>query len=275
MEDDHKNSALQPSISAPGPPADHGVSIGILTYKRPDGLARCLDSVSARLAEDLPAPWVLCEILVIDNDSAGSGRAAAESAADRPGWPGVPIRYVIEATPGIAAARSRALGETNSRVLVFIDDDEVADDEWPHALLSLMAETGAAMVGGPVLSEFTEQPPDWVVAGRFFERDNPAHGSPQEWLRSGNLAIDVDQVRSAGVDFDRRFPQGEDSAFTRRARAKGLDLRWSSRGSITEFVGGGRFDVMWRLKREYHGHRHGRGPPSISPTDQPVGCWPG
>jgi hypothetical protein len=121
--------------------------------------------------------------------------------------------------------------------------------------LTVLDETGAAMVGGPVLTEFTARPPRWIVDGRFFNRDDPAHRSAQAWLRSGNLAIDLEQVRGAGLLFDPRYRQGEDSAFTRAARAAGLDLRWSSVGAITEFVGADRFSTRWRARREYLSNR--------------------
>ena len=229
------------------------VSIGILTYRRADGLRACLASVQRCLGTALPAPWAGDEILVVDNDPAGSARdvIVGISEATSP----LPVRYVHEPTPGIAAARTRALSETKSQVMVFIDDDEVAEDGWPHGLLTLMSETGAALVGGPVLSEFVDSPPAWIIDGGFFDRKDPPHGSSQDWLRSGNLAIDVQQVKAAGITFDQRFKQGEDSAFSRRAKAGGLDLRWSAHGAITEFVDRSRFDVGWRLRREFLSHR--------------------
>jgi len=234
------------------------VSIGILTYKRPDGLQRCLQSVQVRLRQSLPDPWSLNEILVIDNDPEGSARAVVPAdpatTGDDTSRP-CPIRYVPEPAPGIAAARNRALAEADGDVLVFIDDDEVAEQGWPHELLKLMDDSGAAMVGGPVRSHFDVSPPAWILEGGFFDRDDPPHGSRQSWLRSGNLAIDLHQIRAAGIRFDRRFPQGEDSAFSRLAQARGLDLRWSARGAITEFVRSDRFEVGWRLRREYSGHR--------------------
>ena len=59
-------------------------------------------------------------VLVVDNDASGSGRerveAAALAAADpRDGAGPVTVDYVVEATPGIASARNRALAESGVR----------------------------------------------------------------------------------------------------------------------------------------------------------------
>jgi len=233
-------------------------TIGILTYKRPIGLGRCIDSVQRALARPMPAEWQVAEILVVDNDPAASAR----SVAQRHGSPHgddfvdrIPIRYVIESNPGIAAARNRVLNEISTDVLIFIDDDEIAGHGWPQGLMATMSDTGAAMVGGPVHSKFTSPPPAWIEKGRFFERDDPNHASTQDWLRSGNLAIDTTQTKPKGLRFDSRFGQGEDTAFSREAKALGLDLRWSSNGVVTEYVNADRFRARWRLRREYLAHR--------------------
>ncbi len=232
----------------------YSASIGILTYRRPVEVKRCLEAVLRAIDQPMPDSWSILEVLVIDNDPDGSGRSVVSQLAET-AVTATPLRYVHEPAPGVANARNRALSEAAGRVLVFIDDDEVPHDGWPQGLLALLGETGAAMVGGPVLSQYTTAPPEWIVEGRFFDRDDPPHGSTQTWLRSGNLAIDLEQIDSAGLRFDPRYRQGEDSAFTRMARANGLELRWSSVGAVTEFIEADRFSPRWRLRREYASNR--------------------
>lgn len=234
--------------------AGRSASIGILTYRRPDEVRRCLEAVLEAVGRPMAGSWSVAEVLVVDNDPDGSARPAVSAAPD-PTSGTTPVRYIHEPIPGVATARNRAMAEASGDVLVFIDDDEVPGDGWPLGLLTVLDETGASMVGGPVLTEFITPPPRWVVTGNFFRRDDPENKSQQQWLRSGNLAIDLHQVREAGLFFDPRYPQGEDSAFTRSARAAGLDLRWSSCGAVTEFVGSDRFSTHWRLRREYLSNR--------------------
>ncbi len=235
------------------PTQTRSVSAAILTFKRPDDLARCLQAVKTALAAEAPVGgfrWV--EILVVDNDAARTGEAVVDT--ETKDWP-VPVRYVCETTPGVANARNRALDECATSVLMFIDDDEVPAAEWPNGLLSAMADSGAALVGGPVDTVFSQRPPQWVIDGDFFGRANPPHLSAQTWLRSGNLAIDVDQIRATGLRFDHRLKMSEDVAFTRAAAASGLRLVWSRRGSVSEYVGPDRFSVAWRCRREYLAQR--------------------
>lgn len=229
------------------------VSIAVLTFRRPDEVIRCLESIAQSLAAPLPTPWQVEEILVIDNDPHGSARDVAGRLAT--GYRLPPVRYVHEARSGVAWARNRALDEARGSTLVFIDDDEVAEPGWPHGLLNTMAETGAAMVGGPVLTRFTVEPPGWITEGRFFERRNPPHRGRTHWLRSGNVAIDLDQVRSVDLRFDPKYRHGEDAAFSMEGANRGLDLRWSSLGSVTEFVGPDRLSVRWRVQRDRISHR--------------------
>jgi GT2 family glycosyltransferase len=194
--------------------------------------------------------WRLDEILVIDNDAEPSALDAVTALVEA-GFPHQ-IRYEHEPRPGLAAARNRALDEVRSRILVFIDDDELAEPGWPGGLIETMTATGAALVGGPVRTRFAGQPPGWIVAGGFFDRPEPGDRSAQTWLRSGNLAIDVAKIAQHSLRFDDRFglTGGEDVAFSTMARRLGLGLRWCSTAAVTERVGSDRTRLGWILARE-------------------------
>ncbi|MGA7204619.1 MAG: glycosyltransferase family 2 protein, partial [Specibacter sp.] len=80
--------------------------IAILTYRRPEALARALPYVLAHArALERDNPGVAAAVLVVDNDPAGSAEAAVAEFGD------AMLRYVREAEPGISAARNRALDE--------------------------------------------------------------------------------------------------------------------------------------------------------------------
>lgn len=224
------------------------ITVAVLTFCRPTELKRCLNSILERGQPGPTAAWKLGEIIVIDNDPEGSARSVVGAYADEAGE--IPIRYLNETRPGVGWARNRAMDEAHCRVMVFIDDDEIVGENWPGGLIDTMNSTGAAMVGGPVDTEFEVAPPQWVIDGAFFDRPNPLHHSRQLWLRSGNLAIDLEAVGSRGLRFDPQYQQGEDVHFTRRASRAGLDLRWSAFGSVTEFVGPERLSEDWRIDRE-------------------------
>lgn len=252
------NRTNKPSVTGED---TRSVSVALLTYQRTEELQRAVRSVVEQAGTnrkqglepgpDRSTPWRVDEVLIVDNNPDGSARAVADlleselSGDDRPA-----IRYVHEPTPGIVAGRNRALDEAGGDVLIFIDDDEVALPGWPHGLLATMARTGAAMVGGPVVNEFIETPPDWVVDGRFFEVDPAPDDSAVRWLSTCNLAIDLGPVRAAGLRFDPRYPHGEDGMFTRLAVHRGLDLRWSATAPVKEFIPPDRTTLEWRLRRQ-------------------------
>jgi succinoglycan biosynthesis protein ExoM len=233
-----------------GLPALPTVSIGILTYQRPDSLRETLASLAPLARQDEARRWRLHDVLIIDNDRNASARPLVdELAAVGP----LPLRYRHEPTPGLAAARNRALDEAvGADVLVFIDDDEVAEQGWPDGLLEVMAATGAALVGGPVRTRFRNQPPTWVIDGGLFDRPEPVDRSSQTWLRSGNLALDLAQIRTHQLRFDQSFAftGGEDTDFSLRAAELGLGLRWSAAAIVTELVGPDRTTLAWLTRRE-------------------------
>lgn len=237
------------------PEALHAVTIGILTYKRPLLAQKTLNSLREVGVLDHPAAsaataHAVTEVVVVDNDPEASATDVVSAWAQEHDLEAV-VRHVHEPEPGLAAARNRALDEASGDVLVFIDDDETAEPGWPFGLLAVLETTGAALVGAPVLTAFGHEPPPWVVAGGFFDRHDPPHGERVPWLRSGNLAVDLAQIRAGGVRFDPAFAftGGEDVAFSRAAVAAGLELRWSAQGAVTEHVGPERTTVRWLATR--------------------------
>lgn len=218
------------------------VTIAILTFQRLRSLEAAIESIRIAVG---PAKADVVEVLVVDNDAEPSAEQFVTSIE----WP--ILRYVHEPTAGVAVARNRALDEASGDVLLFIDDDERAGPGWPDGLLTVMTETGAALVGGPVRSVFATQPPQAIEASGFFNRDEPPDLATVSWLRSGNLAIDLQTVRSHKLRFDLAFNRsgGEDSRFSTEAARAGLGLRWSAHAVVYEDVTGDRITRDWVLQR--------------------------
>jgi glycosyltransferase involved in cell wall biosynthesis len=95
------------------------VTVAICTCDRPAGLARALRS----LLEQDPAA---AEILVVDNGSnqAATGEVLKEFPA---------VRLVREPVRGLDFARNRALLEARQEIVLFLDDDAVAEPGWVEA----------------------------------------------------------------------------------------------------------------------------------------------
>ena len=155
----------------------------------------------------------LAEVLIVDNDPDGGAHDLVRS------WAGEGARYVHEATPGLSAARNRALSESpTARLLAFMDDDGRPDDGWLAELVHTWAVDRPAAVAGRVVERFEVEPDPWIVAGRFFRRRSLATHTCVEAAPAGNLLLDLDVVRRLGLRFDPRFgfSGGEDTLFTRR-----------------------------------------------------------
>jgi succinoglycan biosynthesis protein ExoM len=111
-------------------PDDHvggsRITVAVLTYQRPDGIAR----IVPQLLEQAESITPRAQVLVIDNDPMACARPLVEA---REG-----VRYVHEPQPGIAAARNRALAETSAAdAVVFVDDDEEPGPDWLSELVAV------------------------------------------------------------------------------------------------------------------------------------------
>lgn len=185
------------------------LTVAVLTFRRPDRLAVALDALVERVTE--AQTLADAEILVVDNDPAGSASAVAARPRTQP------VRYVVEQQPGIAAARNRALDEASgSRLLAFIDDDEIAQPGWLTSLLETWTSTGADAVQGRLVTSLPEDVDPYIVEGGFFERPVRVTGEPLPAAATFNLLLDLDTVRRLRLRFDTGLglAGGEDSIFT-------------------------------------------------------------
>jgi glycosyltransferase involved in cell wall biosynthesis len=230
--------------TAPG--AVPRVVVGLPTFRRPDGLRRILPP----LIEQVRALSVAqARVVVVDNDPAGSAEPVVAALVG----PSDPVRYVHEPRPGIAAARNAALDAAgDADALVFVDDDELPDPGWLHALVSTWVTWGCAAVSGPMTFVFEGPVDDWVRATGVFEWAARTTGSVSPGGGgSGNLLLDLRFLRAAGIRFDEDFglSGGSDTMLMHTLRSKGGEVRWCQEAGVVEFVPPARTDRGWLLRR--------------------------
>lgn len=225
-------------------PDERMLTLAVLAYRRPDELRSALPLLVQQLdTVDWPG-----EVLVVDNDPDGSA-VAVLSELDEPR-----VRYVHEPTPGIAAARNRALDECpDSHLLVFIDDDERPVPAWLSALLATYLRLHPTGVVGPVTSEFSNAPDPWIVAGGFFQRRVLATDAVVVVAATNNLLLDLPAVRDLGLRFDLRYglTGGSDTLFTRQLTARGGRLVWCAEAGVIDVVPTKRLTRRWVLQRSF------------------------
>jgi len=226
------------------------VTIAVPTFHRPAELRALLPMLLAHAAEVGDA--FPTTVLIVDNDPGGSGAAVVDALGDPR------VRAVVEAHPGISAVRNRALSEAGTRLLAFIDDDEVPHEGWLAHLLDTWQRTDRpAAVSGRVVASFSGELDPWLAAGSFFVRRRLPTGSAIDVAAAGNLLLDLDQVRAAGVRFadDLGLSGGEDTLFSRELHARGYRMTWCDESAITDLVPPERMTRRWVLQRAWsHGN---------------------
>lgn len=232
------------------------VTIGIPTYRRPDSLAQLLEALPAQRAAVLAQIPECTQVraLVVDNDPAESARAVC---ADRPDW----VAYDTQPRPGISAVRNRLIdGAGDARLLAFIDDDELPEPGWLVELVRTWRTTGASAVGGLVVPHYLVDPDPWLVAGGFFVRRSLPTGTSVSAASTGNLLLDLEEVRAHGLRFEESFglSGGEDTRFSQDLRAVGGRIVFSAEAVVRDEIPAQRLTRRWVLQRALsHGNTTG------------------
>ncbi len=166
------------------------VLIAVPTYRRADRLP---DLVS-RIRPEAAAVDADTRILLVDNDADRSAEATAVA---------LDVEYLVEATPGIAAARQAALdAAADDELVVMLDDDLVPEPGWLAGLLAAWLAHRPAVVMGFVRYVWPEGTDPWVAAGGFMRRTRFPTGTRLSALATGNALFDGPQLRELGVRFD-------------------------------------------------------------------------
>lgn len=224
------------------------VALCVCTFRRPAGLAQLLEALSTLDYEGR------LSVVVVDNDPSGQALSVYEQKAATSRWP---LLYDVETRRGPSFARNRAVQlalHQNPDFVAMLDDDEYPSRGWLRALLAAQERTNADVVGGPVLPAFREQPPSWIVKGRFFEKGTDlADGSPVVLSSSANFLA---TTRCFSYLLPTPFPEeygylsGSDTFFFLRLAARGFRMSWATRAVVFEDIPPERVNLRWLRKRK-------------------------
>lgn len=229
------------------------VSVCVATYKRPDGLRALLDGLQ-NLTFTQGAPPNL-EVVIVDNDGAGSARSLCEEM--RPSFPWSLV-YDIEPQQGVSYARNRAVANASKSAdfIAFIDDDEVPDPAWMEALLAIQQTSQADVVAGPVYPRFEATPvPNWVERGNFFAPPDRATGQAIHIAHTNNVLVRAELLRQLEVVFSEGLALrgAEDTHLFMRLYQQGHRFVWSREAVVYETIPASRTSIQWILDRAYYG----------------------
>jgi succinoglycan biosynthesis protein ExoM len=224
------------------------ISLCIATYRRPERLSALLGDLVGQ--EHLPS-----EVVVVDNDPAGSARDVVQQRREL-GAP-FPLCYEIQPQKNISLTRNRTVQLARSEWIAFIDDDERAPATWLKQLAETVTLFEADGVLGPVAPIVPADAPAWIRRGTFYDWARMPTGTliPLNKLRFGNVLLNGALLRDTPQPFDPDFglTGGEDGDLLGRLAQRGACFVWCDEAIVHEPVETARLSLHWLLLRALRG----------------------
>lgn len=230
--------------------------VAVCTYRRPHGLVRLLNRLSAIEGRDRVI------VLVVDNDP---DRSAEQVVQDLNVQSSAGAVYMHAVPQGLSTARNAALdfGGQRSLPVLFIDDDEVPEPTWLTSMLSSHLQYPSAIITGPIRPEFAGPLPEWAPDGYFWRRPEYADGqSLYVPTADANMLFPL-KVTIGGQRYDTDFDLagGQDTHFLLRWLAAKEKIVWSASSAVTERIPEERLSLNYARDRAYFssiGYQHAR-----------------
>jgi succinoglycan biosynthesis protein ExoM len=224
------------------------VSVCVATHRRVERLhAVLLDLAQQRRLPD--------QVVVVDNDAAGSARAVIDQLRAS----GTPFQldYAIQPERNIALTRNRTVDLAQGDWLAFIDDDERAPATWLGQWLEAAELYRADGVLGPVEPQVPEAAPGWIREGRFYDFPRLRSGTqvPLNRMRFGNIVLRGEPLRALPGPFDPSYglSTGEDGDLLVRLARRGANIVWCDEAIVWEPIEARRLSLRWLLARSLSG----------------------
>ena len=226
-------------------------SVCIATYKRPELLDRLLSSL---LEQVLPVD-VLVEIIVVDNDTAGSAQEVVRKYNDTEGFT---FKYFTQPIKNISLTRNVSVSKATGTYLLFIDDDEVASPDWVATLLGAAKEYNADGISGPVFPVFHNAAPDWIKKGQGLLVDTlpvVPTGTEAEATWTCNCLVKASLLKGLDSPFDPEYgiTGGEDGELFNRLKRRGARFVSCNEAAVFEYWPPERTQVSYLVRRSLKG----------------------
>jgi len=210
------------------------ITVAVATLRNPIAAVQTVEQI-------LRSPYAPFDVVVVDNDDDHGAVASAfsERFADDPR-----VRWVHEPRRGLSVARNRGLREAVGEIVVFTDDDVVADPTWlPAIARAFCADPEVACVSGAIVAAEMETPAQgWLEQYGGFNK-----GFSRQVYDLGDHRRDTPLYPyDAG-----RFGSGANTAF-RTAVLRGMGGFSEVLGAGTPTHGGEDIDVLRRVVTSGH-----------------------
>jgi succinoglycan biosynthesis protein ExoM len=222
------------------------ISCCINTYRRPEFLLNLLNSLDK---QNIPDGYKL-EVIVVDNDQEMTGQVAIEKAKQQAN---LDLYYFTQPIKNISLTRNKAVEKASGELIMFIDDDGIADPNWVKHMVSCLENYDADGVFGTVLPYYHDDCPDWVKNGNFFDRLIQETGIPSKFMRTGNCLVKASLLKSIPGPFDPRYglSGGEDSNLFGKLKNNGAHFVFCKEAIVHDYVPLERANLGWLMRRRF------------------------
>lgn len=230
-----------------------GVSIIVPTYKRPDALLIALKSLENQSAGTRPI-----ELIIADNDPAGSAKTCAEAFARHSR---LDARYIHVPEPGVSNARNGAMAAARGRYRAFLDDDMEATKTWLSALMDVTEACEASVCFGPIDAKMPDETdPLGQFMHPYFSRECDApSGLIEGPFGMGGCLIDLERCDMPVPPFNTDMNEvgGEDDWLFAYLIERDAKMAWAAEALTYEHVPESRLNLSYFWDRNF---ASGQGP---------------
>lgn len=235
------------AIVTMSPSLDQTIEIVVCVpcFRRPEHLRRTLRSLADQRTDRRFA------VVMVENDASACGSVPVAGEFLQGG--GLSGLCVVEPRQGNCHAINAAFEAAQTifsaaSYCLMIDDDEIASPDWLEEMVRSAEETGADVIGGPVLQRFDDEVKQGLQRHPAFRPAYDASGPVPIIYGCGNCLIKrstFDRLGSPAFDPRFNFLGGGDVDFFTRCRRSGMKFHWVAEAVITETVPDNRTRASW------------------------------
>ena len=221
------------------------ISVCICTFRR-NSVRETIESIARQNVR----PEITFEVIVVDNDVEPTARNLVEETAAT--FETLDLTYIHAPARNISIARNACLDNAKGTWIAFIDDDEVAIEDWLQNHHDKAVRNNIDLSFGPVVSIYPDHAPDWIreidlhsisvgdrrpiltghTSNAFFKRQHPAIVS---------LRFNEERGRSGG----------EDTQFFHECFLGGATIDETKEAFVYEPVADNRLSLDWLVKNKF------------------------
>ncbi|MDH3267266.1 MAG: glycosyltransferase [Ignavibacteria bacterium] len=192
------------------------VSVCIATYKREALLEKLLESLVRQL---IPENMSL-ELVVVDNDGGGSAEKVVRKHIDSEK---MNFKYFVQPEKNISLTRNDCVANATGDYICFIDDDEIASENWITRLYEALSAFNADGVFGYVEPIFDENIADNFKKREYYFSTVDKTGSTAKFYFTTNALIKAELLKNEKIPFHPGYglTGGEDVHLFERLADKG------------------------------------------------------